>query len=98
MQKLIAAVLFSFSLAVYAQEPAPVTAESNAPAVSAPAAKEKATKPAAKSKTATKAKKELSPKQKAQRAKMKACNASAREQDLHGDPRKAFMKGCLKKD
>lgn len=30
-----------------------------------------------------------------QRTRMKACNADARTRDLHGDPRRAFMKQCL---
>ena len=30
-----------------------------------------------------------------QKAKMKSCNASAKEQALKGDERKAFMKDCL---
>lgn len=34
----------------------------------------------------------------AQQMRMKACNASAKEQTLKGDPRKDFMKTCLKKD
>jgi hypothetical protein len=40
-------------------------------------------------------KKEPSPAQKAQREKMKNCNASAKEKALKGDDRKAFMKECL---
>jgi hypothetical protein len=31
-----------------------------------------------------------------QQNRMKACNAEAREKDLHGDERKAFMSRCLK--
>jgi hypothetical protein len=31
-----------------------------------------------------------------QQNRMKACNAEAREKDLHGDERKAFMSKCLK--
>jgi psiF repeat len=45
--------------------------------------------------TTTKAKKPPSPKQLAAYERMRRCNAEAREKDLHGDPRKAFMKGCL---
>jgi hypothetical protein len=30
-----------------------------------------------------------------QRTRMKTCNADARTRDLHGDPRRAFMKQCL---
>jgi hypothetical protein len=40
-------------------------------------------------------KKEPSPAQKAQREKMKTCNAEAKEKALKGDERKAFMKECL---
>jgi hypothetical protein len=40
-------------------------------------------------------KKEPSPAQKAQREKMKSCNAEAKEKALKGDERKAFMKECL---
>jgi hypothetical protein len=40
-------------------------------------------------------KKEPSPAQKAQREKMKTCNAEAKERALKGDERKAFMKECL---
>ena len=39
-----------------------------------------------------------SPKQLAQRAKMKLCNKEARENGLQKAERKAFMKSCLKKD
>jgi hypothetical protein len=42
-----------------------------------------------------KPKKPPSPKQLASYDRMRKCNAEAREKDLHGDPRKAFMKGCL---
>ena len=47
---------------------------------------------------AEKIKKEASPAQQAQRQKMKACNAEAKEKALKGDERKSFMKVCLKKD
>ncbi|MDR3055539.1 MAG: PsiF family protein [Zoogloeaceae bacterium] len=40
-------------------------------------------------------KKEPSPAQKAQREKMKSCNAEAKEKALKGDERKDFMKECL---
>ena len=40
-------------------------------------------------------KKEPSPAQKAQREKMKTCNAEAKEKALKGDERKTFMKECL---
>ena len=40
-------------------------------------------------------KKEPSPAQKAQRERMKTCNAEAKEKALKRDERKAFMKGCL---
>jgi len=30
-----------------------------------------------------------------QRSKMKACNADARQKDLHGDERRKFMSHCL---
>ena len=33
-----------------------------------------------------------------QQEKMKGCNAEAKEQNLKGDARKAFMSKCLKKD
>ncbi len=45
--------------------------------------------------SAAKAKKPPSPKQLAAHERMRRCNAEAREKDMHGDPRKAFMKGCL---
>jgi len=35
--------------------------------------------------------------QKAQQERMRDCNAQAKAQSLHGDPRKAFMKECLAK-
>ena len=38
---------------------------------------------------------EASPAQLAQQAKMRRCAGEARSQQLHGDPRKAFMKTCL---
>ena len=38
---------------------------------------------------------EPSPAQLAQQAKMRRCAGEARGQQLHGDPRKAFMKTCL---
>ncbi len=41
-------------------------------------------------------KKEPSEKQKAQRAKMKACNKDAKEKGLKGKDRKQFMSDCLK--
>jgi len=31
-----------------------------------------------------------------QQEKMKACNQEARERDLHGDERRAFMSSCLR--
>jgi len=31
-----------------------------------------------------------------QQEKMKTCNQEARERDLHGDERRAFMSSCLK--
>lgn len=40
-------------------------------------------------------KKEPSAAQKAQREKMKTCNAEAKEKALKGDERKTFMKECL---
>lgn len=40
-------------------------------------------------------KKEQSPAQRAQQERMKNCNKEAREQELKGDERKQFMKGCL---
>lgn len=45
----------------------------------------------------TKPHRDPSPAQQAQHEKMRQCSASAKEQGLHGDPRKAFMKGCLAK-
>jgi len=51
--------------------------------------------PATPAEPTTKAKKPPSPKQLAAYERMRRCNAEAREKDLHGDPRKAFMKGCL---
>lgn len=44
---------------------------------------------------APKAKKEASPAQKAQRERMKTCNAEAKSKGKAGDERKAFMKECL---
>ncbi|HKO88746.1 MAG TPA: PsiF family protein [Burkholderiales bacterium] len=41
-------------------------------------------------------KKAPTPKQAAQTAKMKACNAEAKEKQLKGDARKTFMSTCLK--
>lgn len=38
---------------------------------------------------------EPSPAQLAQQAKMRRCAGEARGQQLHGEPRKAFMKTCL---
>ncbi len=101
MLKLIAALLFSLSFVSFAQEPVPAAAETEATPATEPEAK--ASKPVkAKKETnqakAKKPKKPLTEKQKAQRAKMKACNKSAKEQDLHKAERKAFMKDCLKKD
>jgi hypothetical protein len=43
------------------------------------------------------AKKEPSPAQKAQREKMRTCNAEASKNELKGDERKKFMSECLKK-
>jgi hypothetical protein len=40
-------------------------------------------------------KKEASPAQKAQQAKMKGCNADAKKNALQGDERKKFMSSCL---
>lgn len=44
-----------------------------------------------------KPKREPSAAQLAQYEKMRQCNAAAKEKALKGDPRKAFMKGCLSK-
>ena len=41
-------------------------------------------------------KKQQTPKQAAQQARMKACNAEAKEKQLKGDERKSFMSTCLK--
>lgn len=40
-------------------------------------------------------KREPSPAQQAQQAKMRSCSADARGQQLHGAPRREFMKTCL---
>ena len=47
-------------------------------------------------KAPAKVKKAASPKQIAQREKMKSCNAEAKKQELKGDERKKFMSSCLK--
>ena len=47
--------------------------------------------------TETKPKREPSPAQQAQHDKMRQCSATAKQQGLHADPRKAFMKDCLAK-
>ncbi len=44
------------------------------------------------------AKKEPSEKQLAQRQKMKDCNKEAKDKEMKGDDRKAFMSDCLKND
>ncbi|MDJ0388087.1 PsiF family protein [Roseomonas sp. E05] len=38
-----------------------------------------------------------SPARLAQQERMRSCNATARSQNLHGAPRKEFMRGCLRK-
>ncbi|MXP64386.1 hypothetical protein E0493_13630 [Roseomonas sp. M0104] len=38
-----------------------------------------------------------SPARLAQQERMRGCNATARTQNLHGAPRKEFMRGCLRK-
>jgi len=48
-------------------------------------------------KAADKAKKEPTEKQKAQQDKMKACSTQAKDKNMKGDERKAFMKDCMKK-
>ncbi|HZH47153.1 MAG TPA: PsiF family protein [Roseococcus sp.] len=40
---------------------------------------------------------EPTPAQHAQQQKMRACNADARTRELRGDPRKAFMRECLRR-
>ena len=40
---------------------------------------------------------ESSPAQQAQQQRMRSCNADARTRDLRGDPRKAFMRDCLRR-
>ena len=40
---------------------------------------------------------EPTPAQQAQHQRMRSCNADARTRDLHGDPRKAFMRDCLRR-
>ncbi|MBK1660570.1 PsiF family protein [Paracraurococcus ruber] len=44
-----------------------------------------------------KPRREPSAAQQAQQERMRQCSANARQQSLHGDPRKAFMKDCLSK-
>ena len=40
---------------------------------------------------------EPTPAQHAQQQKMRACNADAGTRELRGDPRKAFMRECLRR-
>ena len=40
---------------------------------------------------------ESSPAQQAQQQRMRSCNADARTRELRGDPRKAFMRNCLRR-
>lgn len=54
-------------------------------------------KAAAEAPRAAKAQRPPSPARLAQQEKMRSCNATARSQDLHGAPRKEFMRGCLRK-
>lgn len=69
----------------------PAGAQAQRTAAATPVAANGATTTAAPAKP----KKPPSEKQLAAYDRMRKCNAQAKEQDLHGDPRKAFMKGCL---
>ena len=40
---------------------------------------------------------EPTPAQQAQHQRMRSCNADARTRELRGDPRKAFMRDCLRR-
>ena len=40
---------------------------------------------------------EASPAQQAQQQRMRACNADARTRELRSDPRKAFLRDCLRR-
>ena len=40
---------------------------------------------------------EPSPAQQAQHQRMRSCNADARTRELRGDPRKSFMRQCLRR-
>ena len=40
---------------------------------------------------------EATPAQKAQHERMRSCNADARTRSLSGDPRKSFMRDCLRR-
>jgi hypothetical protein len=66
-----------------------------APPATKPAAKAAAAVPAAPA--ATNSTSAASGPRAEQQARMKACNAKARENALKGDARRAFMKTCLKK-
>jgi hypothetical protein len=72
----------------------PVHAQTQRVSAATPTPDQAASASAAAGKTA-KQKKPPSEKQLAAYDRMRKCNAQAKEQDLHGDPRKAFMKGCL---
>lgn len=105
MKQLIAAVCFMLAAGPYAmaqdkakdvEKKAPVAAEKSAKdAPKAKADEKKSATATEKSAKTEKPKRERSEKQKAQDAKMKACNQEARDTKMKGDERSKFLKSCM---